>query len=407
MTNTLFSVLRKPLVLNILTKNIGQASIYAQDIRNLYSMSALGLDGFEHQQQRLKLQISSIGDKFKEKMSESVSVESKNMIFTEDLKNMIHIAETDQDVGLVVAMLKKYNKQNKSLRFGNYIFGPVVLRMLYLHNKSDLAIECFRSEELSGLFDQYVSFQILLDLLYENGTFKELLEMFEIIVEKQLEGHKYPKNVVVLAMAACYKLNNQESLNYALNLWSRLNESGHQPMRRATTFCACLAVNQGKPDIALEILCSARNQNYTTVRNIRVAALADIGRLEDVLPILKNVVSADLQQGQQVHTFNRDVIERIEKAVSKSDNPELTLEFNRLKQIFEKQGHINNTTLNEQLCLEIQKPPTNTGEPYARVDFRQNYQSRGQQNYNNNHFQQPRRQRGRRFQQKPGLEELV
>lgn len=44
-------------------------------------------------------------------------------------------------------------------------------------------------------------------------------------------------------------------------------------MRRATTFCAGLALNQGKPAIAIEILTSARNQNYTTVRNLKVTKL--------------------------------------------------------------------------------------------------------------------------------------
>lgn len=46
---------------------------------------------------------------------------------------------------------------------------------------------------------------------------------------------------------------------------------GHNPMRRATTFCAGLALNQGETGIALEILTYCRNQNYTTVRNLKVS----------------------------------------------------------------------------------------------------------------------------------------
>jgi hypothetical protein len=41
-------------------------------------------------------------------------------------------------------------------------------------------------------------------------------------------------------------------------------------MRRATTFAAALAVNQGAPHVALEIIGTTRNQNYITVRNIKV-----------------------------------------------------------------------------------------------------------------------------------------
>lgn len=56
--------------------------------RNLYSMTALGIDGFLSARERTKLQISNV-DSFKLKMQEFVNDEnSKNLIFTEDLKSM-------------------------------------------------------------------------------------------------------------------------------------------------------------------------------------------------------------------------------------------------------------------------------------------------------------------------------
>lgn len=41
-------------------------------------------------------------------------------------------------------------------------------------------------------------------------------------------------------------------------------------MRRATTFIAGLALNQGMPEAALEILSNVKNSNYVTVRNLKV-----------------------------------------------------------------------------------------------------------------------------------------
>lgn len=64
--------------------------------------------------------------------------------------------------------------------------------------------------------------------------------------------------------------NTPESLQFALNLWSDLNNAGNVPMRRAATFCAGLALNQGQSMAALEISSSTKNQNYTTIRNIKV-----------------------------------------------------------------------------------------------------------------------------------------
>lgn len=50
-------------------------------------------------------------DKFKEKMKTFVDDKPTNMIFTEDLRNMIHLAEKNkEDIELVVKMLKKWVK---------------------------------------------------------------------------------------------------------------------------------------------------------------------------------------------------------------------------------------------------------------------------------------------------------
>lgn len=40
-------------------------------------------------------------------MRENTADDSKNMVFTEDLKNMVHLAESDEDVELVIKMMTK------------------------------------------------------------------------------------------------------------------------------------------------------------------------------------------------------------------------------------------------------------------------------------------------------------
>jgi pentatricopeptide repeat domain-containing protein 2 len=35
----------------------------------------------------------------------------------------------------------RFNKQSKEVRFGSYVFGPVVMRMYYFLNKPDEALE--------------------------------------------------------------------------------------------------------------------------------------------------------------------------------------------------------------------------------------------------------------------------
>lgn len=233
---------------------------------------------------------------------------SRNMIFTEDLKNMVHIAEKNQpDLELVVKMIKKFNAQNKEVRFGNFIFGPVVMRMFHHLKEDELALQCFKNAEMDGFFDQLSSYQILVDMLYEQGRYQDVRDVFDIIKSRQIQGGMYPKHVVVIVFAACYKENTAASFEYSTKLWKELNDVGHIPMRKTTTFAAALALAQNAPHIALEIVGTVRQQNYMTVRNIKVVALAQLGRPDDALPVLRSVLEVH-DPSQNKHTFSKNVV---------------------------------------------------------------------------------------------------
>lgn len=64
--------------------------------------------------------------------------------------------------------------------------------------------------------------------------------------------------------------NTKESFEYATKLYQELKECGHFLMRRAVTFAAALAINQGHPGDALEVVSGVKNQNYVTIRNLKV-----------------------------------------------------------------------------------------------------------------------------------------
>lgn len=71
-----------------------------------------------HAREKVKMQVSNV-DGFKTKMTEFVTDEnSKNLIFTEDLKNMVHICENKEDIELLKTMIGKFCSQSKEVRFG-------------------------------------------------------------------------------------------------------------------------------------------------------------------------------------------------------------------------------------------------------------------------------------------------
>lgn len=321
-------------------------------IRCLYSAASLGVDGYVKTRERIKEQFVDVEAKFRAKMGDFTNSDSSGMIFTEDLKHMVHLVEnSDEDLNLVYKMMSKFAKQNKDLRFGTFIFGPVVMRMYYHLDQPVEALKCFIELEKDGFFDQLISFQILMDLLLKHDMYQETLDVFEIVKNKQLHGSKYPKNAVVLAFAACFKLNTPESFNYAKKLWSELNQAGHYPMRRAGTFAAALAIQQGAPDIGLEIITSLKQQGYVTSKNLKISALADLGRPDDALPLLRSVLETDKAADRS--TICEEVLNKLSAAIEKFNRKEVSQEFERVSSQIRSLGHISSVPLSELLCSEI------------------------------------------------------
>jgi len=119
---------------------------------------------------------------------------------------MLHLVQkTPEDIELLVKMITKFNSQNKELRFGTFIFGPVVMRTLYYLDEPDLALTAFKDPKFENFFDQLISYQILLSLLYKHERYSEMRHVYDIIKTKNLDSGGYPRNSLILVMAACYK----------------------------------------------------------------------------------------------------------------------------------------------------------------------------------------------------------
>jgi hypothetical protein len=58
-----------------------------------------------------------------------------------------------------------------------------------------------------------------------------------------------------------------------MDVWKELKEVGHIPMRRAVTFAAGLALNQNAPHVAVEMISGVQQQNYVSVRNLKVCVM--------------------------------------------------------------------------------------------------------------------------------------
>lgn len=80
-------------------------------VRFLYTAEALGLDGYTQSRTRMSLQFTgdAMKEKFRLRMQEIVKSESSNLIFTDDLKTMLNLAEnTADDIDLLKRMIERF-----------------------------------------------------------------------------------------------------------------------------------------------------------------------------------------------------------------------------------------------------------------------------------------------------------
>ncbi|KAL4714959.1 hypothetical protein ACJJTC_003110 [Scirpophaga incertulas] len=333
-------------------------SISTSKVTYLYSQSSLGIDKYLHGRKKIKEQFSNFSDKFRTKMIEFCN-DPKSLIFTEDLKNMVHLAEPS-DLELVVKMVNKFNTSTAEFRFGSFIFGPVIMRMFYFLDAPTEALQCFQDPKNDGFFDQLSTYHILLDLLYNHEMYDEMKEVFKKVMERQINMLKFPKYPLVLILAACYKQNSSQSFEYASKIWSEMTSVGTVPLRRASSFFAALALNQSRPDVALESMSSQRSQ-YVTIRNIKVMALADMGRVDDALPILRSVLDIDIPEENKKHTFFEETITKVKQALDKHNNADIKKEYECIETELRNRNLIDSQTLDQHLCSEI----TMTNTPSA------------------------------------------
>lgn len=337
---------------------------FLNSCRFIYSEKSLGLHGYENARLNFRNQFLNVENAFRTKIQEICNTEGQ--IFTEDLKSMLHLVQkTPEDIELLVKMITKFNSQNKELRFGTFVFGPVVMRTLYYLDEPDLALTAFKDPKFENFFDQLISYQILLSLLYKHEKYSEMRDVYDIIKTKNLDSGGYPRNSLILIMAACYKENTPESLEYSLNVWREINDKGFIFIRRASTFLTALAINQNASHIAIEILTTIKESRYIDVRCLKVLAYANLKRFTEIVPLFRKSLEVD-RPNIQKESYFKDVIEKLEEAMAQENVPE-DFELYKLIKLLKNNNHILfDLTLEDHLVTEI------TVDPLKRIQRRLN-----------------------------------
>ncbi|EFX90291.1 hypothetical protein DAPPUDRAFT_299902 [Daphnia pulex] len=336
-----------------------------QGLRSLYTAEALGLDGYATSRSKTAVNFhgTQMKEKFRTRMQEFVGSSSSNLIFTDDLKTMVNLAEnTPEDIQLLEQMIEKFHSQSTGLRFGTFVFGPVIMRFLYSINETKALLSLLRNPKTVTLFDQFISYQIAMDLLLENKMYKEVLEVFDIAQKRNIQDNQYPKNCFIIVMAALCRQNTPESYQEMKTLLTKASSFGHIPMRRALTYAASLALKQNDPKFCMELLSECKQQNYVTVRNLKAVALAKLDRFDDCVAVLRAALEYDRPAGVEFRkrNFFKDVIDTIDQEIKGTASKDVQLEYDRVVK-----------TLRDRDMIEDQILDSILDHPIDRVDPRE------------------------------------
>nr|XP_027196918.1 pentatricopeptide repeat-containing protein 2, mitochondrial-like [Dermatophagoides pteronyssinus] len=316
--------------------------IHLQSKRNLFSDEVLGVDRFVQLRQQISQRFGQQKQIFFDRLTEHIADE-KNAILSEDLKNLLFLCEnSDNHIDLLRRTIDKFEKQNESLRFGLFQFGPIVMRLARHLNNVDMAMWIF-NPKYKNFFTQISSVTIAMDILLENGHYQDVIKLFDYATTKFDFDVKYPIDFVVLYFAACYKLNTVESFESAFRVLRSIQMSNDHQIKLRGLYCfIALAIKQNHPNIALEIIQNLNSKSMKSmniiIQSLRLLALSRINRLNDVADIIQFQLNKDKPKKNQI-IFN-DVMIEIRTVIEKSGKPELIEKINGLIKQLEESNMI-------------------------------------------------------------------
>ncbi|CAD5116404.1 unnamed protein product [Dimorphilus gyrociliatus] len=327
--------------------------------RYLFSGEILGLENYLRHRDQTLHRLGDLQTKFGDRMREYLKSENEQTIFTDDLKTIVYAAKGVDDLELTKIMINKYHKQSEELRFSTFHFGPIVMRLAHVLNNPQFAWELFNDKNLNGFFDQMSSFVILMDLLFNSKLYEDCLKALQIIADKNLNGVKYPMDCVTIAAAACLKLNTPQAFKVLLSILRESKKLGSSVSIRSLVYAAELALLQGSPETALEILSmQIVNEGRRTPLayvNTKLKVNIELGRFEDCLASIKScILMEDLPESYRKNgKVFESIINSLKSGLEEKNDVNLNMQFTLINSMLEQGDHISSSSYEDYLMRPV------------------------------------------------------
>ncbi|XP_077318623.1 pentatricopeptide repeat-containing protein 2, mitochondrial [Lithobates pipiens] len=267
-------------------------------------------------------------------------LQNSEAISERELKPMFFLCENEADLQLTKACLLRYYEKAETVE---YKFGPLILRLCRMLDLIDTAFELVMDESFRGVFSEYSSYDILLDMLYKHGQYERALE---VLLKMKFQWSRLDKNTYLLAFAICYKLNNPQSLETCTILFEEAAIGGVKHSRLALCFVAALALKQGDCVTASSVYNKIEKKDTSLCCNLGLLLAARFKGEEEVLQILETASEQPKSDFLWKVTFSKEVMDAAEEKLHH------TVSFEKFKELYEKlsqTGQISTLTLDEML----------------------------------------------------------
>ncbi|RWS26477.1 pentatricopeptide repeat-containing protein 2-like protein [Leptotrombidium deliense] len=381
-----------PFRLAALKSNFFTRKINDNSYRYLYTSNFLGIDNFIESQKRQNEQFGDMRESNEQKSLSSV-------IFSDDLKNSTFLTKSEEEFELLQQLIKRYTSQSQGVRFSSFVFGPVVLRLCHTLNKPEAALAFMQNEvtlvtncnkEYGDFFQQITSYTLTADLLLKRKMYAQILDLYDHFKNKSSLKDIYPRLLTVYVFAACYKLvsyeiyfrvklsemnflqNTPESFKYAVDLLSDIKKNDGTVLRRSVAFMSALALQQNDFVYALEVLSlMTTSHSYVTIRNLRIRALCQVGRLDDALMLLRACIRDDrpTNLGHKELSILDETLSQVKQAVDTRNDKETTSEFLQIDRALREYNFVDNRSFDE-VIMELENPERNQTDAIEETGVR-------------------------------------
>ncbi|EGW04160.1 pentatricopeptide repeat-containing protein 2, mitochondrial isoform X1 [Cricetulus griseus] len=267
------------------------------------------------------------------------------LILKEELKTLLHLCQSREDVELAKSVIYRYHSENRNFTVGEYKFGPVFMRLCYELHLEDSAVELIKDKHLRGFFLDSTSFNILMDMLFTKGKYESALE---VLIEMKNQDVKFTKDTYILAFAVCYRLNSPESFKICTTLREEALIKGDILPRRASCFAVALALNQNQVEKAMSIFSQIMNPESVTCANLNILIHVRSNMLENLIKILQDNIDRNVSLFVKRHMFSEEVLAKVREKLK--DSPTLRAKFDEVYGKLHINGQVTICPLDAMLC---------------------------------------------------------